>query len=155
MYHLRHADPPKAGTHHGKAGKKLNAPMRNQTLRAPRQCGAMASDDRACPLYPPCFSALEDLARLAPGAAGFSSARAVIRVTRATLARRLSLLWSSGRYQSGSASRPVSPSETSPVQFDGAFSPHRPSAVAINNKSGKPLASPWMRWRHIRGPVIR
>jgi hypothetical protein len=61
-------------------------------------------------------------------AAGFSSARAVIRVTRASLARRLSLLWSSGRYLSGSASRPVSPCETSPVELDGAFSPKPPSS---------------------------
>jgi hypothetical protein len=61
-------------------------------------------------------------------AAGFFLARAVIRVTRASLARRLSLLWSSGRDLSGSASRPVSPCETSPVELDGAFSPKPPSS---------------------------
>jgi hypothetical protein len=48
---------------------------------------------------------------------------AVIGVTRATLARGLCLSWSSSRYLSGSASRPVSPCETSPVQFSpGLFS---------------------------------
>ena len=111
--------------------------------------GAVPHGRRSCPAERREAGA-SDFPPLVRSTAGFSSARAVILVTRASLARRLSLLWSSGRYLSGSASRPVSPCETGPVEFDGAFSPKPPSSL---RKRAPPMRRGSTTQNKVRGLV--
>jgi hypothetical protein len=72
-------------------------------------------------LTPPTLAQLKRQPKPSPGRKPVRFHCAVIGVTRATLARGLCLSRSSSRYLSSSASRPVSPCETSPVQFRRGF----------------------------------